>query len=721
MSSSVPTNPAPLLVNTGLVLTVGAGMEFATLADACRAAPAGATIAVQAGTYVNDFTVVNTALHIVAMGGIVNEVATVPPPNDKGLITVNANLTIQGFTFTGGSDGSPDGNVAGIRLQGGTLAVSYCYFHNMQEGLLADADPTAAVTIDHSEFANNGTGDGYTHNLYVGSVASLTITNSYFHGAVVGHEIKSRAAVTTITNNVIADGPTGSASYDIDIPNGGVARITNNIIEKGPDAANTYAIHYGGETQYAYANNSLTISGNTILNDQGSVATAVLNQSSYNNLTVSAAISNNSIFGFTPAQMAIGAASLAGNTYLAAEPGYSTASPWQSPPIVTLAAGPELLNLTNGSHVVSGGAVKLNINDTGGSNVIHGGTGGVNVVASGGWDTITTHVGAADAITLSARNNVLISAGNDHISVPGYYEDVTVTGHSTITGSSFNTYRLNGTGENLTVSNGGFIFVGAGGSAIANDTGGDFQLQIAAGGHLAIDDLSATPNGGAATTATITGAIASGLIGNSGTVAITTGDTGARVQAGTGTLIVTGGAGADTLCGGAGTAQFTLGSGADRVNFGAGAATVTGGSGADIYSFQSGNDGTATINGFKSGTDSLKFNGFGAGAIASDSMVNGNTVLTLSDGTVITLTNVASTLASGTLTLASAQAGNATLGGGVTGLAMVPAADIAHHAAPILASPVAAAASLPDAPALGISIGSAIASPLDQLGLAHHS
>ena len=108
--------------------------------------------------------------------------------------------------------------MAGIRLQAGSLNVSYCYFHDMQEVLLADPDPTASVTIDHSEFAHNGTGDGYTHNLYVGSVGTLTVTNSYFHDAVVGHEIKSRAAVTNIVNNVIADGPNGTASYDIDLP-----------------------------------------------------------------------------------------------------------------------------------------------------------------------------------------------------------------------------------------------------------------------------------------------------------------------------------------------------------------------------------------------------------------------------------------------------------------------------------------------------------------------
>ena len=62
------------------------------------------------------------------------------------------------------------------------------------------------ITIDHTEFAANGKGDGYTHNIYVGKIGTLQITNSYIHDAVVGHEIKSRADNTIILNNRIIDG-----------------------------------------------------------------------------------------------------------------------------------------------------------------------------------------------------------------------------------------------------------------------------------------------------------------------------------------------------------------------------------------------------------------------------------------------------------------------------------------------------------------------------------
>ena len=658
-------------LSTGTVLTVGAGMEFATLGAACRAALGGDTIAVRAGTYTNDFATVRCDLKIISVGGTVNEVATTPPPNDKGLLTVDANLSIQGFSFTGGSDGSPDGNVSGIRLESGNLNVNYCYFHNMQEGLLADPDPTATVVINHSEFADNGTGDGYTHNVYVGSVASALIENSTFTGANVGHEIKSRAMSTTITNNTIVDGPTGTASYDIDIPNGGVAVISNNLIEKGPDASNWPAIHYGGETQYAYANNSLSITGNTILNDLGANAIGVLNQSAVNGLTVSAQVSNNYFYGFDPTRLVMGGGTLSNNTTLAIEPTYVVTNPSQAVPLDTIAPGPALLNLVNGGNAVSGGTSRLTVNDTAGSNSITGGAGGINVTASAGWDTIVTQAGATDTITLSGRNSVLNSAGADRIDASSYYEAITATGAATITGAGFNAYTLDGAGEKLTASVSGNVTVGSAGNAQIVDLGGDLALTLAAGGRVVVSDQADTPQGGAST-ATIQSGAATGQIGNSGLISITTGPAGAAVVAGTGRVSITGGTGADTLFGGSGTDTFSLGGGADRVTFGSGTTSVTGGTGTDTYVFASGAAGTATITGFKQGTDQLKYTGFVGPAVSSGTIVGGNTLLTLSDGTTVDLVGVAlpgysaapsapATSSGGTSSGAQPASGNGTL------------------------------------------------------------
>jgi hypothetical protein len=87
--------------------------------------------------------------------------------------------------------------------------------------------------VDTLHHVENGTGDGYTHNIYADEVGTLTIDGSYFHDAVMGHQIKSRADVLTIRNSRIADGPDGTVSYSIDLPNGGKAIIDNNTIVQG--------------------------------------------------------------------------------------------------------------------------------------------------------------------------------------------------------------------------------------------------------------------------------------------------------------------------------------------------------------------------------------------------------------------------------------------------------------------------------------------------------
>src|SRR5204863_1559204 len=110
-----------------------------------------------------------------------------------------------------------DRNGAGIRYAGGNLILNNDYSHDNQEGLLANSAPAGSITINHSEFAHNGDGSGFTHNLYVSEIGTLSIDNSYFHDAVVGQEIKSRADNTIITNSRIQD-ENGSASYSIDLP-----------------------------------------------------------------------------------------------------------------------------------------------------------------------------------------------------------------------------------------------------------------------------------------------------------------------------------------------------------------------------------------------------------------------------------------------------------------------------------------------------------------------
>jgi hypothetical protein len=64
----------------------------------------------------------------------------------------------------------------------------------------------------------------------------------------------------------VVDGPTGTASYSIDLPNGGAATISNDQIEKGPDASNPTIISYGEEGNIQ-AGSSLLVENTLIEND----------------------------------------------------------------------------------------------------------------------------------------------------------------------------------------------------------------------------------------------------------------------------------------------------------------------------------------------------------------------------------------------------------------------------------------------------------------------
>jgi len=313
-----------------LTVGSGSGFNFNTLSSAIAASQDGDVIQVQAGTYTNDFATINTRITIEGVGGMVHLVATEPPPDRKAILTINTDATLDNIEFSGASISNADGgNAAGIRYQGGNLVLDHCYFHDNQEGLLAGPNPTGTITINDTEFADNGNPDppsGIEHNIYVGAIQQLTITNSYVHGAIFGHEIKSRAANTTIEDSRIENGPTGTGNYAIDLPNGGKALIKNNVIEKGPKSVNHTFISYGEEGN-VHANSALSVTGNTVLNDSGSAAvTFVSNQTS-----VAVSVTANTLYGVTAGELVNGPVALPENNTLlpqASEPALDTSDPF---------------------------------------------------------------------------------------------------------------------------------------------------------------------------------------------------------------------------------------------------------------------------------------------------------------------------------------------------------------------------------------------------------
>ncbi|MBL0944984.1 MAG: right-handed parallel beta-helix repeat-containing protein [Hydrogenophaga sp.] len=254
-STPSPTPPPAPVSGTlcdsasGRVLEVGPGKPYASPNAASRAAVSGDVIRISAGDYRGAAALATWSasnLTICGTGGRARLFADGLNQSGKGIwVVAGTNIAIDNLEFRGAT--VPDQNGAGIRAEhGGELRIANSGFYDNENGLLAAAG-ASTITIDRSEFARNGRGDGYTHNLYVNAIDRLTVRSSFFREARVGHNLKSRARETVIEHSYFMDGTAGTASYQADFPNGGRVVMRGNLLQKGPSAQNANLISYGNE------------------------------------------------------------------------------------------------------------------------------------------------------------------------------------------------------------------------------------------------------------------------------------------------------------------------------------------------------------------------------------------------------------------------------------------------------------------------------------------
>jgi hypothetical protein len=253
--------------DTEQIIKVGPQHPVKTLTEASRIAQTGDTLEVDAGDYVRDVTIwTQDRLKIKAMGGRVRLIADGAAAEGKGIWVVRGGkISVEGFDFVGARVG--DRNGAGIRLEKGYLLIRDCRFLDNENGILTGGDKDSTLEIVNSEFGNNGHGDGQSHNLYVGAIARLTVTGSYFHHAKVGHLLKSRAAENHIFYNRLTDEVGGTASYELELPNGGVAYVVGNLIQQSSTTENPNIVSYGAEG-YRWPSNALYLINNTLVDNR---------------------------------------------------------------------------------------------------------------------------------------------------------------------------------------------------------------------------------------------------------------------------------------------------------------------------------------------------------------------------------------------------------------------------------------------------------------------
>lgn len=272
---AVAATPAPSApratacdATSGRVLAVGPGKAYATPSAAAQVAREGDMVRIAAGEYRGDVaTWTANRLTICGDGGRARLHADGRSAGGKAIwVVAGADITIDSIDFHGAR--VPDHNGAGIRAEhrSGELRVLNSGFYDNQNGILSAAGPVA-ITIEGSEFARSDTGTlaALGHNLYIGRIDRLTVRRSFFHEAVRGHNLKSRARVSLIESSYFMDGPSGRSSYLTDFPDGGQVMLRGNLLHKGPLAENPTAIAYGAESMAAWPTNTLALSHNTVV------------------------------------------------------------------------------------------------------------------------------------------------------------------------------------------------------------------------------------------------------------------------------------------------------------------------------------------------------------------------------------------------------------------------------------------------------------------------
>ena len=258
------------LAATADTLHVGPGQTYAAPCAAIAAAGAGDTILIEAGgDYDGDVCAWSTnGLTLRGVNGRPHVDAAGNSAQGKAIWVVGGNdTTIDNIELSGCH--VPDANGAGIRQEGANLTVRNAYFHDNEDGILAGDKAGSTITIEHSEFAHNGAGDGFSHNLYINHVDLLVFRYNWSHDAVVGHLLKSRAARNDILYNRLTGEAGASESYEINLPNGGLSYVIGNLVEQPSTTQNGAMLDYLSEGFGQNTDDRLFVVNNTFVNDRG--------------------------------------------------------------------------------------------------------------------------------------------------------------------------------------------------------------------------------------------------------------------------------------------------------------------------------------------------------------------------------------------------------------------------------------------------------------------
>ncbi|MGB9356045.1 MAG: hypothetical protein WCB21_10940 [Azonexus sp.] len=248
-------------------MVVGPSEMVSTVTEAARLARDGDVIEIRSGNYRGQTAIwTQNNLLIRGTGKRPVMIADGQSAEDKATWVVRGgNVRIENIEFRGAR--ASDGNGAGIRFERGRLSVHLCRFVDNEMGILTGNSAEQTLEITDSEFGDEPRHtDGFSHLLYVGAIGKLLLRGSHFFNGYRGHLVKSRARESHVLYNMLADGKSGKASYELEFPNGGIAYVIGNVIAQSAGTDNPSVVSYGAEGP-RWPVNGLYLAHNTLVND----------------------------------------------------------------------------------------------------------------------------------------------------------------------------------------------------------------------------------------------------------------------------------------------------------------------------------------------------------------------------------------------------------------------------------------------------------------------
>lgn len=230
-------------------LAAGPGQEFELPSSAVAAAVDGDTVLIEPGTYLDCATL--TANGVTVAGRAPGVVLSDKTCGAKAILVIQGDDTVV-RDLTLARARVPDGNGAGVRLEGQSLLLERVQFVNNEAGVIAGIGGPGTIRVVQCRFEGGGVaGDHPSVALLVGPVAVLQVRQSVFTG-VKGSQVGSTALQTELTGNRIETSRLAVSAA------AGNLLLEDNVLELAPgNEGRQAAVVASGDTRVVMRRNRL--------------------------------------------------------------------------------------------------------------------------------------------------------------------------------------------------------------------------------------------------------------------------------------------------------------------------------------------------------------------------------------------------------------------------------------------------------------------------------